>query len=158
VGKAIHEELSKKHQVDLKKMKEIKVEDLGQYDLVFLGSPCHANDLSSPVKKLLATLPKAPKFKLAGFITHMSPATEKHNGHERCFASFEKASKEKQIDFRGIYDCQGVPAPQIREFVKKGMNVPDAEWEKYLQEVEKHPTAEDLQKAKGFARQVLSKV
>jgi flavodoxin I len=158
VAKAVYEEVSKKNKADLKKVKETKVEDLGQYDLVFLGSPCHANDLSSPVKRILAALPKAPKYKLAGLITHMSPISEKHDGHDRCFTSFEKVSKEKQIDFRGIYDCQGVPAPQIREFVKKGMNVPDAEWEKHIKEMEKHPSPEDLEKAKEFARQVLSRI
>ncbi|WXG44991.1 MAG: flavodoxin family protein [Promethearchaeati archaeon SRVP18_Atabeyarchaeia-1] len=156
VAKAIHEEASKKGKADLKKLKETKAEDLDQYDLVFLGSPCHAFDLSSPVKRMLAAIPKAPKYKLAGFITHMSPVAEKHEGHERCFSTFEKAIKEKQIDFKGIYDCQGVPALQIREFVKKGLNVPDAEWEKHLREMEKHPSVEDLQKAKEFARRVMS--
>ena len=158
VAKAVYEEVSKTNKADLKKIKETKVEDLAEYDLVFLGSPCHASDLSSPVKKVLAALPKAPKYKLAGFITHMSPISEKHDGHDRCFTSFEKVTKEKQIHLMGVFDCQGVPAPQIREFVKKGMNVPDAEWEKGLKEMEKHPSTEDLQKAKGFAKNVLSRI
>jgi flavodoxin len=158
VAKAIYEEVSKKNKTDLKKAKETKMEDLDQYDFVFLGSPTHAFDLSSPVKRILAALPEAPKYKLAGFITHMSPMSEKHAGHDKCFTSFEKVSKEKRIDFRGVYDCQGVPTPQVGEFVKKMMNVPDAEWEKRVKEMEKHPDAQDLQKAKGFARQVLAKI
>lgn len=158
VAKAIYEEVSKKNKTDLKKVKETKMEDLEQYDLVFLGSPTHSFDLSSPVKKILAALPEAPKYKLAGFITHMSPISEKHAGHDRSFTSFEKVSKEKQIDFRGVYDCQGVATPQVQQFVKKIMNVPDAEWEKRVKEMEKHPSAEDLQKAKEFAKQVLAKM
>jgi flavodoxin len=158
VAKAIFEEVSKKNNADLKKVKETKVEDLGQYDIVFLGSPCHAFDLSSPVKRLIAALPNAPKYKLAGFITHMSPLSESHQGHDRCFTSFQKASAEKKLGFMGVFDCQGVPAPQVREFVKKGMNVPDAEWEEHVKEMEKHPGSEDLEKAKEFARQVLLKV
>jgi hypothetical protein len=38
------------------------------------------------------------------------------------------------------------------------MNVPDVEWEKHMKELEKHPSSEDLQKAKDFARHVLSKI
>lgn len=158
VAKAIYEEVSKKNKTDMKKVKETKMEDLEQYDLVFLGSPTHAFELSSPAKRILAALPESPKYKLAGFITHMSPMSEKHAGHERAFAFFEKVSKEKHIDFRGVYDCQGVPPPQIREFVKKSMNVPDAEWEKRVKEMEKHPSIEDLQKAKEFAKQVIARI
>jgi flavodoxin I len=158
IARAIYEEASRNHHAQLKKIKEVKTEDLGNYDLVFLGCPCQANDLAAPAKRLLNAIPRSPKFKVAGFFTHMSPMSEKHDGHDRCFTLFEKTSKEKQIDFRGIYDCQGVPAPQIREFVKKGMDVSDAEWEKHMKELEKHPSTEDLQKAKEFARQVLAKI
>jgi hypothetical protein len=33
----------------------------------------------------------------------------------------------------------------------------EAEWETYVKEVRKHPNEEDLQKAREFARQVLTK-
>lgn len=88
VAKAIYEEVSKMNEADLKKIKDIKIEDLNEYDLVFLGSPCHTLDLSIPVKKMLVAIPEAPKFKLAGFVTRMSPTSEKHSGYEMCFASF----------------------------------------------------------------------
>jgi flavodoxin I len=158
VAKAICEEVSKKNKTDLKKVKDTKPEELGGYDLVFLGSPCHMNDLSAPVKKLLAALPKAPKYKLVGFVTHAAVVSEKHDNYDGCFTSFEKACKEKQIGFRGIYDCMGVRAPYIREIVRKSRNISDAEWEAECKELEKHPSSEDLQKAKEFAKQVLAKI
>jgi flavodoxin len=158
VAKAIYEEVSKKNKTDLKKVKETKVGDLDGYELVFIGSPSRGHLLASPVNAILNAIPPAPKYKLAGFITHMSPISEKHDGYEGCFASFERVSKQKQIDFRGVYDCQGVLAPRGRDFVKKSLNLSDAEWEKRVKEMEKHPSTEDLQKAKEFAKQVLAKI
>ncbi len=158
VAKAIYEEISKMHRTDLKKVKDTRMDDLEQYDLVFLGSPTHTFDLSVPVKRMLAALPEAPRYKLAGFITHMSPTSENHQGHDKCFTSFEKVSKDKRIDFRGVYDCQGVPTPQVGAFVKKISNVPDAEWERRMREMEKHPSADDLLRAREFARHVVAKI
>jgi flavodoxin len=158
IAKAIYEEASKKQQAQLKKIKEVKPENLDNYDLVFLGGPCHINDLAAPVKRFLADIPMSPKFKLAGFFTHMSPVSEKHSGHDRCIASLETVRRDKQIDFKGYYDCQGVPSLQVQELVKKGMNVPDDEWEKGMKEARKHPSPEDIQRAKEFTRQVLAKI
>jgi flavodoxin I len=158
VAKAIYEEVSKKNKADLKKVKDTKPEELREYDLVFLGSPCHMHDLSAPVKKMLAALPKAPRYKLVGFLTHAARISEKHDSYDGCFTSFEKVCKEKQIGFCGIYDCRGVRAPSIREIVRKASNMSDAEWEKECKELEKHPSSEDLQKAKEFAKQVLANI
>jgi flavodoxin len=158
IAKAIYEEASKKHQAQLKKVKEVKPEDLSNYDLVFLGGPCHANDLATPIKRLLTAIPKSPRFKLAGFFTHMSPVSEKHSGYDRCIASLETMRRDREIDFKGYYDCQGVPSLQVQELVKKGMNVPDDEWEKSMKEARKHPGPEDIQRGKEFARQVLARI
>jgi flavodoxin len=160
VAKAIYEEVSRENKADLKKVKDTNPEEFGEYDLVFLGSPIRSFDLPIPVKKILAALPKAPKYKFAGFITHMSPVSEKHAGQEKCFAAFENLNKEKQVDLKGVYDCEGVPTPQVREFVRKSFarELPDAEWERRVKEMEKHPDTEDLQKAKEFAKQVLAKI
>jgi flavodoxin len=154
IAKAVFEEASKKHQAQLKKIKDVKPEDLSNYDVVFVGGPCLANDLASPVKKLLNAIPVSPKFKLAGFFTHMSPAGEKR-GYGKCIDSFDKIKVEKKVDFRGYYDCQGAPSPQVQQLVKKGMNVPDDKWEEGMVEARKHPSAEDLKKAGKFAEKVL---
>jgi flavodoxin I len=158
VAKAIYDEVSKKNITDLKKAKDVKPEELGQYDLVFLGSPCHMHDLSAPAKKILAAMPNAPKYKLAGFVTHAAVTSEKHDNYNGCFTSFQKACKEKQIGFSGIYDCRGVRAPYIQELVRKSVNVSDAEWDAECKELGKHPSSEDLLKAKEFAKKVLLKV
>ena len=147
VAKAIYEEVSKKNKADLKKVRDTNPQEFAEYDRVFLGSPIHSFDLPSPVKRILDALPKAPKYKLAGFITHMSPMSEKHDGHDRCFTSLEKVSKEKRIDFKGCYNCQGIPSPPIEEFIHKTIVTSDKDWKEYIEEAKKHPSSEDLRKA-----------
>ena len=167
VAKAIYDEVSKKYQTHLKKLAEITADALNNYDLVFLGSACHSTDLASPVKKLLAAIPKSPKFKLAGFFTHSAP-TKEHSSKSfetwasKCVFSLENTSKEKSIDFRGYYNCQGAPSPEIQEFISNKVfesadsALARAAWEQYIEEALKHPNYEDLRKAKEFAQQVLS--
>ena len=165
IARAIYEEVSKEHEACLKKVKEVTSETLNSYDLVFLGSACHSADLAAPVKRILEALPESPRFKLAGFFTHSVPCPEDsararslfNRWAGKCRVSFEKISKEKQIDFKGYFNCQGVSSPPIQEFIKKEVIVSADEWEAYMEEVRKHPSAEDLQKAKGFAREVLSR-
>jgi len=165
IARAIYEEVSKEHEAHLKKIKEITADTLNNYDLVFLGSACHSADLAPPVKRILDALPKSPRFKLAGFFTHSVQCPEDsartrnlfNRWAGKCIVSFEKVSKEKQIDFKGYFNCQGVPSSPIQEFIKKEVIVSADEWEAYMEEVRKHPSIEDLQKAKGFAREVLSR-
>jgi flavodoxin len=154
IAKAVYDEASKKHKTDLKRIKDVTIESLNSYDLVFLGAPCHAADLATPVKRILTALPTEPKYKLAGFFTHMS----QKGGYEKCVASFERAAKEKHVDFRGYYDCQGVPTSKVQELVKTGMKISDDDFRKYMEETRKHPSIEDIQKAKAFAQEVLSRI
>ena len=165
IARAIYEEVSKEHEAHLKKINGIIADTLIDYDLVFLGSACHSSDLAVPVKRILDALPKSPVFKLAGFFTHstLPPVDRFERAIElfnrwagKCIVSFEKVSKEKQIDFKGYFNCQGAPSPPIEEFIKRKVLSAD-EWEEYIEEVRKHPSPEDLRKAKEFAREVLSK-
>ncbi|MHA2428192.1 MAG: flavodoxin family protein, partial [Candidatus Hermodarchaeia archaeon] len=72
--------------------------------------------------------------------------------------SFEKACKDKDIDFLGCYNCQGNPSPQLTKSMKAGgAPLSDDELRDYFEEVTKHPNSEDLQKAKEFARTILQK-
>ena len=136
IALVIHEEALKKYPSHLKKIQEVKVSEIENYNLVFLGSACHSADLGTPVKKFLENLPQPPKFRLAGFFTH---ATVMPEGSERdqelfdtwagkCILSFEKACQEKQIDFKGYYHCQGAPTPIIEEFIHREIIVDEQEW------------------------------
>ncbi len=164
VAKAIYEEASREHQAQLKRVKDVNTEMLNGYDLVFLGSACHSSDLAAPVKKLLKELPESPKFKLAGFFTHSVWNPEQNKQGQaifdewasKCINSFESISKEKQIDFKGYYHCQGSPNFQIRLFIRSEIVKSRSEWKAYIQEARKHPTQTDLEKASEFARKIMS--
>ena len=158
IARAIYEEVSKEHEVHLKKIKEVTVDTLNDYDLVFLGSACHSTDLAAPVKRMLDAIPHSPRFKLAGFFTHATSSEGFKRWASKCILSFQKTSKEKKIDFEGYYNCQGVPSPPIQEFIKREVITSAGEWEEYFEEVRKHPSIEDLQKVKEFAREVLSRM
>jgi flavodoxin I len=164
VARALHEETSMDHKVHLKKVSAVEPAAFSNYDVVFLGSACHDADLAVPVKKVLKALPDSPAFKLAGFFTH---ATYLPGGNQaqqtlfskwagKCIESFQNISKEKQIDFKGYFNCQGAPSPPIKEFIKREIVTSPDEWEEYEKEVMKHPTLEDLQRAKKFAREIMS--
>ena len=163
VAGAIAEEVSNGHQVHLKKVSEVTAGSLSNYDLVFLGSACHAADLATPAKGLLDAIPNSPRFKLAGFFTH-STYTSGGGTNEnimfkrwasKCVTSFQEVHREKQIDFKGYYNCQGAPSPPIQDFIRKEIVTAPDEWDEYIKEVMKHPTSGDLQKAKEFAREIL---
>lgn len=164
IAKTIYEEVSKEHEAHLKKIEDISADTLNDYELVFLGSACHSSDLAAPVKEILKALPKSPKYKLAGFFTHSTWAPDQNEHGQalfdewasKCIDSFESVSKEKRINFRGYYHCQGAPSLPIQAFIRSAIIKPDDEWEMYVREARKHPSQEDLEKASDFARKIMS--
>lgn len=162
VAKAIYDAVSKEHTTLLKRIDEINADRLNDYDLVFVGSPCHGGDLAPPAKTLLKTIPESPKFKLAGFFTHSCPTEDGSPSSfkrwaSKCVTSLEGASKEKKIDFKGYYSCKGAPSPPIQEFMRSVVfGSTSGAREEYMREVLKHPDHEDLRKAEEFARNVAS--
>jgi flavodoxin I len=157
IARAIQDELSKAHQVDPMGIDSSKPDTAGAYDLVFVGSPCHAGDLSAQANAYLTGLPQQGAFALAGFITHSSSAYERA-GFEKCITTFETISKGKGIRFLGCFDCQGYLSPDIQPYVKKARKVTDEEWDKIVEKMTGHPDAEDETKARQFARTVVDTV
>ena len=156
IARAIYEEASEEHEARLERANRVAANDLSNYDLVFLGSPCHSTDLAAPVKTILDGIPHSPKFKLAGFFTHATSSGGFKRWASKCILSFEKTSKEKKIDFAGYYNCQGAPSPPVQEFIRREVITSADAWDEYFEEVRTHPTLEDVQKAKKFARELLS--
>ncbi len=164
VARAIFEEVSREHESKLEIVEDISPDTLNNYDLVFLGCACHSSDLAAPVKKILKELPESQKFKLAGFFTHAVWTPEQNEQGKamfdtwasKCIDSFENISREKRIDFRGCYHCQGTPNSEIRLFIHRAITRSQEEWKAYIQEARKHPTQTDLKNAADFARSTLS--
>jgi len=156
IAKAISEEAAKSNEAELKKIEEVDAGSLGDYDMVFVGAPIHAGGLSAKAKEFLDALPDSPGFKLAGFVTHASDAYSREN-YEKGIKAFDEIGSQKSIACLGCYDCQGRLAEAIRPMVQKARKVSDDEWAKIMEETDKHPSAEDKQKAMEFARETLSK-
>jgi len=88
VAKVIQEiAQSEGHEVQLKDFKDITVDNLLDYDLVFLGSACHSSTLAEPVLGLLNAIPVGSRLRMAGFVTHSCPLPD---GSERNRELYEK--------------------------------------------------------------------
>ena len=156
IAKAICEEAAAAQEAELKKVEDVSAADLAGYDLVFVGSPIHGNGLAGPVGELMEALPEGSAFKLAGFVTHASSAYEKE-GFDKGMQSLEDISKSKNITFLGVFDCEGRMAEMLQPMAKEARGVSDEEWAERMSELDKHPSSDDEQKAKDFAKDILSK-
>lgn len=155
--------ISGDHDVVLLPVSEVLVGRWGEYQLVLLGAAVHDSDLAKPLKGLLEALPRNPRFKLAGFSTHAVYVPD-GSGHReelytrwagKCLPSFKDICREKAIQFLGYFHCQGVASKSIEEFIHREIITSEEEWNEYLPELRKHPTPEDLQKAKDFALRMI---
>ena len=164
IAEAIHKITSQSNESTLKDFKKLKVQELNDYDLIFLGSACHHSNLAPPVLKFLKKIPQSSDFKLAGFVTHSTYSPEKSERHAKlfeewagkCERTFENLQNETKIDFRGFYRCMGKPSRLIEAFIHKKIITEDEEWAEYIVEVDKHPNETDVKKAKEFAQEILN--
>jgi flavodoxin len=155
IAKAIHNEISAHHDSVIKKLDATQYPSLDDYDLIFIGSPCHAGTLAAPVRDFLSQLYDNPHFHLAGFTTHASPAYSKTD-FQNCISYFASVCEKKNITYHGCFECQGSLAPQLHEFIKKHKKIPDDEWDRILESNTGHPDEGDEIKVRSFARKVLS--
>jgi flavodoxin len=166
IADAIFEVVSAHGEAKIDTVRRVDLEYLADYDLIFVGAPCHDSDLAPPVKGFLEKLPDSPKFKLVGFFTHSAsmPDTSERNRElydqwvGRCIPTFENACKNKNIELLGYFHCQGKASEPIEGFIHQEI-IPDAdEWAKFLPELRKHPDSNDIKDAKKFAQEILEKM
>ncbi|MBY9001706.1 MAG: flavodoxin domain-containing protein [Candidatus Heimdallarchaeota archaeon] len=165
IAEAIHEIASQNNDSTLKDFKDLKVEELDNYDLVFLGSACHHADLAPPVLRFVEKIPESPKFKLAGFVTHSTYTPEGSERHaeffeqwaSKCSKTYEKLQTEKSVDYKGYFRCMGVPSKPIEGFIHAQIITDEDEWAEYLNVIVKHPNEIDVENAKKFAKEILDK-
>jgi flavodoxin I len=154
IAKAIWEEASKANEADCKKLEDITPEGVAGYDVIFIGSPLHAGSLAAPVKKCLGALKASSGQKMAGFITHMAPAYPDQD--MGAFTEPIKAAcKEKGIEYKGCFDCQGFLAEAMHAPVQKKIGMSDEQWSGMVKQMTGHPNEEDVEKANAFAREIL---
>jgi len=149
IAKAICEEAAKTSYTDLKKLEEITPDMVAKYDCIFMGSPLHSGSLAAPVKECLSVLKSTSGQQMAGFITHMAPAYP-----EQDMDAFEEpmktACREKGIEYRGCFDCQGFLAEAMHEPVQKKLGIDDETWAGMVKQMTGRPNQEDVDNAKAF--------
>ena len=154
------------HVTSLLTVGEVKADDLPSHDAVFLGSTCHSSDIAAPVRSLLDGIPSNLPTKLAGFVTHAAMMPEGEDWQKamyekwagQCEGTFRAACETKGLDFLGFFHCQGVPSPQIEAFIHSTILTDETQWNRYIEAIRPHPTSEDLDHVKSFARDVLAKL
>jgi flavodoxin len=155
IAKAICEQAAKAGDADLKKLEELTPDMAAEYDCIFMGSPLHAGSLAAPVKEFLGTLKATSGQQMAGFITHMAPAYPEQDMD--AFAEpMKTACKEKAIEYRGCFDCQGFLAESMHEPVQKKLGLDDEKWAGMVKQMTGRPNQEDVDNAKAFARKLFA--
>ena len=166
IAEAVDEEVAAGgHDVHIKTVGEISAGQVAEYDVVFLGSTCHSADVAAPARNILDGIPGGSRLKLAGFVTHSTAVPEDGAWQKemyeqwagKCPTTFDAAAKEKGIDLLGFFHCQGAPNPQIEAFIRSTIIHDEKQWDDYIEDARKHPTAEDARAAKEFTRSVLEK-
>lgn len=155
IAQAIYQEVSQANDAEIKKLGDVDPESLSEYACVFVGSPIHAGKIAKEVADVLETIPSASTIKLAGFITHAASAYPRQTIDDMS-APFEKACKDKGLTYKGCFNCQGYLADFMHEAVQKMQKADDDAWAEKIKQMTGHPNAEDEEKAKAFARSVLS--
>ena len=153
IAKAICEEAAKASDADLKKLEELTPDMVVEYDYIFIGSPLHSGSLAAEVKECLGVLKPTSGQQLAGFITHMAPAYPEQD--MEAFAEPMKAAcKEKGIEYKGCFDCQGFLAESLHTPVQKKLNMDDDQWAEMVKQMTGRPNQEDLDNAKAFVKEL----
>lgn len=155
IAEAIWEEASQANQADLKKLEDVAVADLAGYDFIFIGSPLHAANLAEPVKGFLKSIQGVAGQKMAGFITHFAPAYPDQD-MDAFTEPIKTICKEKGIEYKGCFDCQGALIESLHAAVQKKLNASDEQWADMVKQMTGHPNKEDMEKAKAFAKKVLA--
>ncbi|THB81422.1 MAG: flavodoxin [Desulfobacteraceae bacterium] len=155
IAKAICEEASKAGNADLKKLEEITPDMAAGYDCIFMGSPLHAGSLAAPVKKCLKALKAVSGQKIAGFITHMAPAYPDQD-METFAEPMKEACREKGIEYKGCFDCQGFLAESMHGPVQEKLSLDDDQWADMVKQMTGRPNQDDVDNAKAFAKKLLA--
>ena len=166
IAEAMFEVLSDNGEAAIETVRRVDLDILDEYDILFVGTPCHDSDLAPPVKGFLERLPKSPKFKLVGFFTHSTYLPDSTDRRKelydqwagRCIPTFENACEKRDIELLGLFHCMGKASPPIEYFIRQEIIADEDEWNEYLPELRKHPTPQDIQNAKNFAKEMISKL
>jgi flavodoxin len=135
-------------QVTVLPAKEVDPASLNKYDIVFLGSGIYGDAIGKSLKNLLKKVTIFPS-KVVLFCTHVRPET---STIEKAFSNVKEQISNADCNLCALFDCIGENRnPQIVEIILKSMPMMKGP----LEAAVGHPTAQDLENAKDFARSVI---
>jgi flavodoxin I len=155
IAKAICEEASQANETVLKKLEDVSPGDVAEYDFILIGSPLHSANLAGPVKEFLGSIQAGSGQKMAGFITHFAPAYP-DQAMDGFTEPIKAACKEKGIEYKGCFDCQGALTETLHEMVKKKRNLTDEQWVEMVKQMTGRPNEEDEGRAKAFTKELFT--
>lgn len=123
---------------DLKRVNEIKMEDIFNYDLICLGTPVQGLAPARPVKEFLDKLPLLSGKKGAAF------CTMHRFGHQRALRIIKEKLEMKEISFIGSFSCKGL-SRLVGYFGPKIFN-------------KGKPNKKDLKEAENFGKKILQEL
>ena len=148
VAEAIYGEIG-----EPKEIKELAaVENLEAHDLSFIGFPIQAFGAAKPAKEFLAAHGAGKKVAL--FITHASP--EDSEPLEEWLAACKEAAADS--DLVGVFNCQGELAESIADLLANSDDPQIRAFSEGRSETVGQPDASRLERARGFAREIMEKV
>jgi flavodoxin len=124
------------------------VQNLDEYDLIFIGFPVHSHSVPIQVEKFLRSIPKGKKIAL--FSTHGS-----HTGSRLSREAIEHAVVvSSQARLISTFSCRGKVSPHALEVL--GRSPEHEAWTEMAASARTHPNEHDLEDAANFARWVLT--
>ena len=154
IAQALSEETSRANVTVLKKIDEVSLEDVGGYDIIFIGSPIHGNQLNGNVQYFLEDIPSVPGQKVAGFVTHGATSYSEQD-LSLVTEPLKTTCQEKGMEYIGCFNCQGAVDEFLYDMMKSELNLSDEEWDDWVMEMKRHPSDDDRARARAFAREVL---
>ncbi len=129
-----------------------EVNGLEGYDLAFVGSPIHRYGLNEKVIKFLEKNGQGRNIAL--FVTHSMP--EGGEPLQEWLDNCKNAADGTHLV--GFFNCQGEMSKELADLMEKSGDPQAAAWGKAREKTLGQPDAARLERARAFAREVVSKM
>lgn len=126
------------------------VDSVDEYDVVFCGFPVQAHSVPAKVSNFIKGLPQGTKIAL--FATHGSL----RGGELAVTAFYEAVTLSSNLTVLGTFGCRGKVKSQIIEGLMKKPE--HRAWAQEAQSAAGNPDSGDLEDARDFADQMITKV
>jgi flavodoxin len=125
-----------------------EVQNLDEYELLFIGFPVHSHSVPFKIEKLIKKIP--PGKKIALFSTHGSLTGSRLSREALEHASI-LASGSKIL---GTFSCRGKVSLQAMEVLRKSPE--HKAWVEMAASAQSHPDENDLEDARSFAKWIMT--